>query len=135
MGISYHPPRGTILICDFSGFKPPEMTKRRLVIVISPQISARPWLCTVVALSTTQPKKVMPYHYKFTIDPPLPSPYNSPFQWLKGDMIYSISFDRLNLPFKGKDSAGKRIYDCRIIDEELMKIVQACVLYGLGIHD
>lgn len=61
MAIREHPPLGTLLLCDFgSGFKPPEMVKRRLVVVISPRIKARPGLCTVVALSTTLPKPVWP---------------------------------------------------------------------------
>ena len=77
----------------------------------------------------------MPYHHKFYINPPLPYPYDSPFQWVKGDMVYSFSFDRLNFPFKGKDDCGKRIYDIRVIDNDEMKKVQTCVLNGLGIHD
>jgi len=56
MAINEHPVSGTILMCNFApGFQQPEMVKRRPVIVISPKISRRPNLCTVVALSTTAP--------------------------------------------------------------------------------
>ena len=133
MPLQFHPKCGTILICDFSGFQQPEMVKRRPVIAISPIIDNRPGLCTVVALSTTEPSLIKPYHYKMFIDPVLPRPYDSPFQWVKGDMIYSLSFQRLTLPFTKKDGKGKRVYEKRVISKEDLKIVQNCVLHGLGL--
>ena len=36
--IPYHPEIGTVVICDFNGYIPPEMVKRRPAIVISPKI-------------------------------------------------------------------------------------------------
>ena len=36
MPITFHPSPGTVLICDFTtGFQPPEMVKRRHVVVVS----------------------------------------------------------------------------------------------------
>lgn len=76
VAIREHPKIGTILICDFDqGFKEPEMVKRRPVIVVSPKISTRPGLCTVVALSTTEPRPKMPFHCEIDLDPPLPPPW------------------------------------------------------------
>jgi mRNA interferase MazF len=72
MPIQEHPLCGTILVCDFSGLKEPEMVKRRPVIVVSPKITARPGLCTVVALSTVQPAKIMPYHVQLSLSLPPP---------------------------------------------------------------
>jgi uncharacterized protein YifN (PemK superfamily) len=78
MPIKEHPPLGTILICDFdAGFKVPEMVKRRPVVVISPKIESRFGLCTVVALSATEPDPVESYHCTIEIKPALPRPWNS----------------------------------------------------------
>ncbi|MCE1252549.1 MAG: type II toxin-antitoxin system PemK/MazF family toxin [Anaerolineae bacterium] len=132
MAIRYHPERGTILICDFHGLKEPEMVKKRPVIVISPQISCRNGLCTIVALSTTCPSRIMPYHYELKLDPVLPPPYDSPFHWVKGDMIYTFGFERLDLPSKGRGTDGKRKYDIRVINKAEMKIIETCVLKSIG---
>lgn len=131
--IESHPPQGTILICDFTGFKTPEMVKKRPVIVVSKPIVSRPDLCTVVALSTTSPSKILPMHYELKLDPPLPIPYDSPSHWVKGDMIYSFSFRRFSYPCKGRDSSGTRIHVYEVISAEQLKCVQKCIMAGIGI--
>ena len=133
MAINYHPGQGTILLCDYQGSKTPEMNKRRPVIVLCNQIHARPNLCTVVPLSTTPPTSMMPYHFKLFTNPPLPSPYNSEFHWVKADMINAVSFQRLSLPTTGKDGQGKRTYDIRQLDAADLRFVQQAVLIGLGL--
>ena len=133
MAISIHPEPGTIVICDFDGFKPPEMIKRRPVIVVSPRLRERGGLCSVVPLSTTDPRKVMPYHHRLSVAPPLPPPYDSPHQWVKADMMATVAFDRLFLPCSGKDPSGKRIYDIRVIDEADLRQIRVCILHGLGL--
>ena len=133
MAIQIHPESGTIVICDFKGFVPPEMVKRRPAIVISPRLRNRSSLCTIVPLSTTPPTHIMPYHHKLVVDPVLPEPYNEKFHWVKADMLYTVSFDRLFLPFKGKDDQGKRIYDVRVIDKADLIKIQQCVLHGIGL--
>jgi len=133
MPLKYHPEQGTIVICDFSEFVSPEMTKRRPAVIISPRLRKREGLCTIVPLSTTQPKEIAPYHFKLHTDPSLPKPYDAKFHWVKADMIYTVSFTRLSLPFSRKDSNGKRIYDVRVIDQaDLLKIRQ-CVLHAIGL--
>lgn len=133
MAIQFHPEQGTILACDFTGFIPPEMIKRRPVVVVSPRLRKRGGLCAVVPLSTTPPNPVCPYHFKLHVTPALPSPYDSAFHWVKADMVYTVAFDRLHLLFNGKDESGRRKYDVRVVDKaDLMKI-QACVLHGLGL--
>jgi uncharacterized protein YifN (PemK superfamily) len=133
MTIQYHPEIGTILICDFDGFKEPEMIKRRPVVVISPNFKSRNRLCTVVPMSTSEPKKIEAYHYRLHTIPALPYPFTSPSHWVKADMIYTVSFDRLSLMFSKKDNTGKRIYDQRVIDAaDLIKIREA-VLHGIGL--
>ena len=108
MAIKIHPEQGTIVVCDFEGFVSPEMIKRRPAIVISPRFRSRDRLCTVVPLSTTPPNPISPYHFKLHVIPVLPAPYNAGFHWVKADMVYTVSFQRLNLPFSGKDAAGRR---------------------------
>ena len=132
MPIHYHPTPGTIVICDFRGFIAPEMIKRRPAIIVSPRLRGRNGLCTIVPLSTTAPKPIMPYHHRICIDPPLPAPYNSSVQWVKGDMFSTVSFDRLFLPRRGKDDSGKRIYDVRIIDDIDFIKIKECILHALG---
>jgi mRNA interferase MazF len=134
MPILEHPRAGTILECDFTtGFEPPEMVKRRTVIVLSPKVKARPGLCTVVCCSTTAPDPAMPYHALIDITPPLPPPWSSAGVWIKGDMVYAVSFRRLSFIRSGKDISGKRIYRYDALDASRMVIVRKCVLHGLGL--
>lgn len=134
LAISEHPAQGTIIICDFNaGFKEPEMVKRRPAIVISPKISSRYGLCTVVALSTTPPDPVMPYHCEFALPVALPPPFNSNTMWIKGDMVNSVGFHRLDLIRLGKDCTGKRKYLYTPVSNEILKSVRRCVLHGMGL--
>jgi mRNA interferase MazF len=134
MAIREHPVVGTVLVCDFNqGFQEPEMVKRRPVIVISPKISVRAGLCTVVALSTTEPNPSMPYHCRIRLDPPLPEPWGDTVRWVKGDMICAVGFHRLDFPRLGKDSSGKRLYRYNPISDEDLRRVRQCVLSALGL--
>lgn len=135
MAIREHPEKGSILYCDFNqGFTEPEMVKRRPVIVVSPKIAARKGLCTVVGLSTTAPSPVMPYHAQLDVNPPLPPYFESKGIWIKGDMIYSVGFHRLDFISFGKDTTGKRIYYLSTISPEQLKVVQSCILRGMGMQ-
>lgn len=133
MSIKFNPEQGLIVICDFKGFVPPEMVKRRPAVVISPRLRQRSGLCSIVPLSTTPPTPIMAFHHKLYIEPPLPEPYNAKFHWVKADMIYTVSFDRLSMPFEGKDASGKRIYTQHVIDKSDLIKIQQCVLHGLGL--
>jgi len=132
--IHEHPERGTILICDYDvGFKEPEMVKRRPVLVVSPKISVRPGLCTIVALSTSPPAPELPYHCKLTLSPALPAPWVSDQVWVKADMINAVGFHRLDFVRLGKDRTGKRIYRYDTIPAGDLQRVQACILKALGL--
>lgn len=133
MAIQFHPEQGTILICDFNGFVMPEMVKRRPVVVVSPRLRRRDGLCTIVPLSTTAPPEISPYHFKLHTTPPLPEPFNADYHWVKADMVYTVSHNRLILPFIKKDDGGKRIYDIRVIDKSDLIKIQQCLLHGLGL--
>lgn len=81
------------------------MVKRRPVIVLSPKISARPGLCTVVALSTSPPKPIMAYHCQVDFDPPLPDRMASKGVWVKGDMVAAVGFHRLSREVEKRQAA------------------------------
>ena len=108
------------------------MVKLRPVVVISPKISVRAGLCTVVALSTTPPRPVMPYHRMLEIDPPLPPPWSGEPTWIKGDMVYAVAFHRLDFIRHGKGADGRRRYRYETLGEDQMRDVRHCVLCGLG---
>lgn len=64
----------------------------------------------------------------------LPKPYDKPECWIKGDMLYTVSFSRLDLFFTGKVN-GKRQYVYPFVSPEEMRLVWKCVMYGLGRAD
>jgi len=134
MGIQFHPGQGVVVICDYStGFVIPEMVKRRPAIIICKPMKGRPRLCTVVPLSTTPPSPVMNYHAEIALPFDLPRPFNAERQWIKGDMINSVSFDRLDLIRLGKAVSGRRLYLLEPISDDLMQTVQACVASALSL--
>lgn len=134
MPISYHVPQGTLLMCDFNtGFAPPEMTKHRLVVALSPAIKSRPGLCTVVALSMTPPHTVMPYHAQIDINPPLPKSFSSTGIWIKGDMVYALGFHRLDLVRLPTKINGQRQYYKYTLSKDQIKQLHRCVLHGMGL--
>ncbi len=134
MPIHEHPRLGTVVICDFgAGFKKPEMTKRRPVVIVSPKIAGRPYLCTVVALSNTAPNPVMPYHCQIDLRPRLPEPWQSDGVWVKGDMVNAVGFHRLDLIRLGKDRNGKRRYLYDPLSAETIREIRACVLRAIGL--
>ncbi len=88
-------------------------------------------LCAIVPLSTKPPKPVLGHHMALTLDPPLPSPYDTPTMWLKGDMVLTVAFHRLRLLFSGFEG-GQRVYDVRVLDAATLEQVRECVRCGLG---
>lgn len=133
MGLKYPPAQGSLVMAHFDeAFKEPEMVKTRLAIVLSPPIEARFGLCTIVPLSTLAPEVVMPYHAKIVIPFQLPERWGNRERWIKGDMIYAAGFHRLDLLRLGKDRTGRRIYQTRALPSGMLRIVQGCVLHGLG---
>jgi len=104
----YNIKTGNVLICDFDrGFIPPEMVKVRPVVVISRASTHYRRLCTIVPLSTTPPNPIEAWHVPL-VQHPLPYWSNDNQAWVKCDMIYTVSFDRLDRPHRKR--GGKRIY-------------------------
>ena len=75
----------------------------------------------------------MPYHYELR-DLHLPYPFDSDVCWAKCDMIYTVSFERLNLFKNGRGPAGCRKYTSATLNAEQMSALADKILYGLGIH-
>lgn len=136
MAIQFHPRPGAVLMCDFSkGFKEPEMTKMRPVIVLSPVGKRMGKLCTIVALSTVEPAPIENWHYML---PKASMPDTPNFQrsdtWVKGDMIYTVSFDRLDRIKIGREQgSGKRLYFTNILGRTQMKDIYGCLLESLNL--
>ena len=109
------------------------MVKRRPCVVISPKIGARPGLCTVVALSTDQPKPVMAYHCQIDLGPELPAPWKTSGIWVKGDMVNAVGFHRLDFIRIGKSDDGSRRYYYTPLGDEIMRKIRTCVLNSIGL--
>lgn len=136
MALTFHPEPGTILMCDFSaGFKEPEMVKKRPVVVVSPRLKRCSGLCTVVAISTVPPEIIENWHYQLpTASMPNTPKFQEKDSWIKGDMVYRVAFDRLNLIKTGKDyQTGKRIYFKQRLGRQQMKDVYGCLLHSVNL--
>lgn len=133
MPIKHHPYTGMILRCDFSGLKPPEMVKIRPVLVISPRperLSKK--TCIVVALSTTPPERIEKYHLKIELPSKLPDNLSREC-WLKGDMVYSLSFERMDLYRYARDHEGKRKYYYDRVSADIIQKARKAVAYAIGV--
>jgi mRNA interferase MazF len=96
MAITFHPRPGTVLICDFStGFRPPEMVKRRPLVVVSPRRRHHSGLCLVVPFSTVSPKPVEAFHYVIPAGA-YAFLHSQKDVWAKGDMLSCVAFHRLD---------------------------------------
>jgi uncharacterized protein YifN (PemK superfamily) len=131
MAINFHPKIGTVLICDFdTGFRPPEMVKKRPVIVVS---RSHRQLATIVPLSTVEPIPFEKCHHE--IDPAsLPHPFCSKRSWAKCDLLSTVAFWRLDRVKAGRDRAtGKRIYVSHVVTPQDLKAIQDAILHVLGL--
>jgi len=134
VGLRHPVPRGTILVCDFdTGFREPEMVKRRPVVVVSGRLRVGAVTCTVVPLSTSPPDRVEGHHVLLRLHPPLPPPFDAAEMWAKCDMLATVAFWRLDLP-RGPRSGGKRDYAARQVPLADLVRIQAAIAGWLGIR-
>ncbi|SDA34652.1 type II toxin-antitoxin system PemK/MazF family toxin [Sphingomonas sp. NFR15] len=133
MPLPFHPKPGTIVVCDYStGFREPEMVKRRLAVTISPKLKRRNDLVTVVPLSTTAPHAEEPWHHRLELT--LPPPWGDGPRWAKCDMLATVGYARLNLPHTRHPVTGARRYvQIQVSDEDVLALLHAtrCAL-GIG---
>ena len=137
MTILFHLKPGQILLCDFSpGFKEPEMVKmKRPVVILTGPIKGRANLVTVVPLSHAEPKPQQAYHYKIPKSSlPMLGNFQDEDSWLKGDMLYTVGFHRLNRILLGRRGPdGKRMYFDNRLGREQMTLTYQCVMHGLNL--
>lgn len=132
--INFHPKQGALLLCRFEpGFKAPEMTKTRVVVVMTPRLRRRDGLCTVIPLSTTPPHQAQDYHCEVEMTPELPAPWEGASKWAKADMLSTVGFERLSLIGLGRDHEGKRKYSQQRVSDKDFKQLQACMLHALNV--
>ncbi len=103
--IRFQPKRGLILFCDYDLANiPPEMRKKRRVIVVSPRSYNRlsygrdgtiigPGKCVVVPVSATEPRKLLKSHVTIPC-----GSYSSLTRdtWVICEMVSHVSFTRLD---------------------------------------
>ena len=94
-GIQFHPHAGTLLICDFRGNVPPEIGKRRPVLVVTPRLAHRSELCMVVPISTQAPIQPQPFQVRLSRNYH-PNEADDLPVWAKCDLVVSVSLRRLD---------------------------------------
>lgn len=128
MPLYYHPRQGDVLLCDFTrGFVAPEMVKVRKVIVISPTVTHNRKLCTVIPISSTAPEVEQDWHYLLRTNP-LPSDGYLQL-WAKCDMIYTVSFERLDKLHRKTRRGGREYFVPKLTDEDLLGVIAAVKAY------
>jgi mRNA interferase MazF len=125
MTILFHPNPGTILICDFTGFEKPEMVKTRPVLVVSPRMRHGAQLCTIVPLSTTLPNPILAWHYKLLFKEPLSPKWPELEMWVKGNMLYTFGYDRLDR-FHRRVGDKRKYYDVKV-SEDIFNDIRHCI--------
>lgn len=123
----YYPKQSHVLRCDFKGFIAPEMVKVRPVVVISPSARHGSKLCTVVPISTTPPNPVSPWHIKLSQNPN-PLETENVEVWAKCDMLYTVSFARLD-KFHRKTRNGREYLAPSMNREDFQRVLNGVKAY------
>jgi uncharacterized protein YifN (PemK superfamily) len=70
MTLLFYPRAGQVFVCDFNGFREPEMVKPRPVIVVSPRLPYRSEIAAIVPISLTAPQHDLPFCYRLSKELP-----------------------------------------------------------------
>lgn len=134
MAIRFPVPPRTLLLCDYSlgGFRPPEMVKRRPVVVVSPRSRHASGLLTVVPLSTTPPDHPGSQHCSIHLPLELPG-FPERDCWAKADMVAAVSFGRLDMFRTERAPDGQRRYLTPKLPEADFALIQAALRAALGL--
>jgi len=123
----YHPKQGDVLLCDFTrGFVAREMLKIRKV-VISPTATHKRKLCTVVPISSTAPEIQYDWHHLLRINPLQSDGYKE--LWVKCDMIYTVSFERLDKLHRKTRSKGREYFVPRLGTDDMQGVISGVKAY------
>lgn len=118
MPLKFYPRAGQVLMCDFFGFKVPEMVKVRPVVVVSPRLPRRSEIVAIVPISLTEPTPLMPYQFRLSKNYHPEEADDLPC-WAICDLVMNIGLYRLdgfkigrrkwaNPQMTGDDLAGVR---------------------------
>ena len=127
MALLFHPRAGQVFMCDFSGFKEPEMVKPRPVIVVSPRLPYRSEIAAIVPISLTAPRHDLPFCWRLSKNYHPDESDDLPC-WAKADMLLNIGTYRLS-GFK----IGRRKYAYPTLTPDDLVAVRRAVLCGLGL--
>ena len=129
MTLQVYPKPGNVVMCDYqTGFREPEMVKKRHVIVVSPKLLNELGTCLVVPVSHIRPRPVLAIHHLFTSNlygfftPDRP-------QWAKCNMLSHVGYDRLDRVLLDGTWCVPSISD-----DDLLSI-KCCVLSATGMAD
>ena len=123
--IQFYPKAGMVLMCDFDGYRVPEIVKNRPVVVVSPTRLTRHGLTTVVPLSTTAPSPVQPYHYILEGNP---IPGNARLAWAKCDLVATVRYERLD-----RIRVDRGTYQVGRVSMDQVRAIRNCVAISIGI--
>lgn len=129
MPLTYQPPAGVVVYCDFSGFVQPEMVKTRPVVVLA-RNKKNNKLVTVVPISSTEPDTLQAYHHELLPNPIPDKP--GVRSWAKCDMLTTVFIARLDR-VKQKLPNGKRTYLTPAISRSDFQAIQQCVVNALNL--
>jgi mRNA interferase MazF len=129
--LPFHPSPGDILICDYgTGFRAPEMIKRRLCVVVSPKLKRRNDLASVVPLSETAPDPEEDWHHKIEL---ISNSWGNGPRWAKCDMIATVAYDRLARPHYRHSVTNARLYERLALSVEDLTQVKVKIALALGL--
>lgn len=130
--LPFHPRPGEILICDYSsGFRAPEMIKRRLCVVVSPKLKRRDDLVSVVPLSETAPEPAEDWHHQYQL---VSQSWGNGPRWAKCDMIATVSYERLSRPYYRHPVTGTRLFETLAIPADDLNEIRRKVALALGLN-
>ncbi len=126
VALRFFPDPGMVLICDFSGYVPPEIVKTRRVVVVSPKrLFPSLWDVTVVVvpLSEIEPRPLSAWHHA------IPSGRYPGVGtcWAKGDLIGHVSLARLNRIYYD----GNRIVP--VVRDADLRAIRAAAAAAIGV--
>jgi len=138
MALTFFPDPGTVLMCDFTtGFREPEMVKKRPVAVVSHKFqTTRPEVsvCTVVPISTVRPTRIERWHHRLAEDSiPVPLREMGKESWAKCDLVVSVAFHRLD-KVRSARIDGVRTWIQHTVTSEALQSIQRCLLYVLNMQ-
>ena len=127
MPLKYQPKAATVLMCDFSGFRMPEMIKVRPVVVLRKHTQNHQ-LVTIIPLSTTAPDHLAKHHDEL----PNYLPGTALTCWAKCDMIYTVAIARLDRCQVKSQQGGGREFLTFTMKPEHFASVRTALGFSLG---